>query len=141
MTLFFEASALASVYLKEARTPVVLPLFRQSIPIISRLTVTETVSAICAAQRNNRLRLAQRDLLIRAFTHDLEHMGIVEISPTTATMAHELLLKWPLKSSDSLQLGSFALVHQRYSDGITLICGDERIVTAAEGEHLPVVRV
>ena len=132
--LFLDASALAKRYVEEAGTELVVATMAGQPIAISRLSVTEVVSAICRRCREGDLRVEQREAALRQLDSERSAFHVVEFTEEIVARAGALLRRHPLRASDSVQLASCLLLADELGTPARLMAFDERLVRAARAE-------
>lgn len=141
---FFDTSALAKRYLNERGSHWVRGLFQTyPTPIfaISAITPTELVSVVARNWRfgqinQHRVHLAM--LLLE--NHRDRDYTFVDYSKEVEDIAHDLLLRYPLRAADAMQLASTVFMHRNLAgrQTFTFVCADVRLHAAAIQEGLTV---
>ena len=72
------------------------------------ICLSEVISALCKRRRERRLSQQQYLRAKQALFEDLEDSNIIGVTEAVVAHAVELLERWPLRSSDSLQVASAA---------------------------------
>jgi len=140
MNVFLDSSALAKRYVEEpgsARLEEILA-FASSLAI-SILAVTEVISALCRRHRESKLSHRQYSQAKHMLFEDIADSSVVNLTEPVVLRAIQLLQRWPLRSSDSLQVASAA----EWSADL-FVSADERQCRAARAyglkvEELPAV--
>ena len=132
--LFLDASALAKRYVEEAGTELVVATMAGQPIAISRLSVTEVVSAICRRCREGDLRVEQREAALRQLDSERSAFHVVEFTEEIVTRAAALLRRHSLRAADSVQLASCLLLADELGTPARLMAFDERLVRAARAE-------
>ncbi|MEO8606381.1 MAG: type II toxin-antitoxin system VapC family toxin [Chloroflexota bacterium] len=136
---FVDTSALAKRYVVETGSGWVkswiFPRYGNAI-VLSRLATIEIIALLTRKQREV-LITASEFLRIRnsISAHLRTQYSIVEFEPTVLARARRLLVRYPLRTLDSIQLAS-ALEAARFFD-LTFVSADTRLLTAASAEGLP----
>ena len=134
MNIFFDSSALAKRYVQEPGSDRVEEiLFGASSLGVSMICLSEVISALCRRRRERRLSKQQYLRAKQALFQDLEDSSIVGVTEAIVAHAVQLLERWPLRSSDSLQVASAA----EWSADL-FVSADERQCAAARGYGLQV---
>jgi uncharacterized protein len=144
---FLDTSALVKRYIPEVGTPWIQSLTHQTsgnILIIARITVVEIMSAIARRQRESTLTPEQaHQLRTICQQHFLTQYQIVELTPNIATMAGKLCNRQSLRAYDAVQLASaisiLPIVQQMPNHTLTFLTADDRLLKAAQTEHLQAV--
>ena len=138
---YFDASALAKRYVREAGSQTVRRLLGAGVAATSRVSEVEVASAIARRAREGVLTLDQRDRLLAALTDDVPALAVVELIPEIAAEARSLLLKHAIRAGGSIQLASGLYLQRQLARPIGFVVYDERLATAARAEGLRVVGV
>ena len=109
--------------------------------IISRLSITEVLSAF--NRRRRELSLSQNDYqrIAREFEDfcRIEYQ-IIEITEEITGKSKELLEKYPLRASDSIQLASALLTNDSLKQAnfpeLIFLASDQKLLDAANSENL-----
>ena len=134
MNVFLDSSALAKRYVQEPGSDRVEEiLFGASSLGVSMICLSEVISALCRRRRERRLSQQQYLRAKRALFQDLEDSSLIGVTEAVVAHAVELLERWPLRSSDSLQVASAA----EWSADL-FVSADERQCAAARGYGLQV---
>ena len=134
MNIFFDSSALAKRYVQEPGSDRVEEiLFGASSLGVSMICLSEVISALCRRRRERRISKQQYLRAKQALFQDLEDSSIVGVTEAVVAHAVQLLERWPLRSSDSLQVASAA----EWSADL-FVSADERQCAAARGYGLQV---
>jgi len=134
LNIFFDSSALAKRYVQEPGSDRVEEiLFGASSLGVSMICLSEVISALCRRRRERRLSKQQYLRAKQALFQDLEDSSIVGVTEAIVAHAVQLLERWPLRSSDSLQVASAA----EWSADL-FVSADERQCAAARGYGLQV---
>jgi len=107
LNVFLDSSALAKRYVQEPgsdRLEEIL-LFASALGI-STLGITEVISALARRQRESKLSHRQYLQAKHTLFEDAADSSIVNVTEQVVARAVELLERWPLRSSDSLQVAS-----------------------------------
>jgi uncharacterized protein len=143
---FLDSSALLKRYLSEIGTAWVQSLTAKAsgnILLISRITSVEILSAIARRQREGSLTSEQTQTLRTIFQqHFTDQYEIVELTPTLTTLAGELCARQSLRAYDAVQLASaltiLPIIAQSPENFLTFLTADDRLLRAAQLEHLQV---
>ena len=133
-SFFLDASALAKRYVQDPGSDRVEEiLFGASSLGVSMICLSEVISALCRRRRERRLSQQQYLRAKQALFQDLEDSSLIGVTEAVVAHAVELLERWPLRSSDSLQVASAA----EWSADL-FVSADERQCAAARGYGLQV---
>ena len=134
MNVFLDSSALAKRYVQESGSDRVEEILVSALSLgVSMVSVPEIVSALCRRRRERKLAQQQYLKAKQALFEDLGDSSIVNITDQVVARAVELLERWPLRSSDSLQVASAA---EWAAD--LFVSADKRQCAAARGYGLRV---
>jgi len=120
---FFDASALVKRYLREAGSEWVRQLILREQPriFLSSLSGAEVLAAIMRKARAREARPPERDKVVRAFRREfMTGYVLIPPEPTVIQKAMDLLLTYPLRAYDAVQLAS-ALALPALPGGATLV--------------------
>lgn len=101
---------------------------------VSRLSEIEVVSALSRVVRDGGISVAQRDRAVEAFLADLRAWVVVELNADTSQRARQLLLRYPLRSGDAIQLSSALVLRDATRDVAEFHSADLRLADAAAME-------
>lgn len=109
MNVFLDSSALAKRYVEESGSDRVQDILSSASSLtISVLCISEIISALCRRRRERKLSQQQYLAAKEALLADIEDMSVINLTDRVITRAVDILEKWPLRSSDSLQIASAA---------------------------------
>jgi len=124
VTRYFDASALAKRYVRETGSPTVRRLLASGSAATSRLSDVEVSSAIVRRAREGAFTIDERDRMLAALQHDVPALAMVELTPEITAGARTLLLRYPLRAGDAVQLASgLYLQRQEASTGVRHLSG------------------
>ena len=145
MTVYFlDSSALVKRYIAEVGTAWVQTLVDTDAgnPLfIARIAWVEVLSAFARRQREGVLNAAEVDDLVDLFRTDLiEQYQVVEIAPTLTESAGQLIVQYPLRAYDAVQLAAAlqiqAVLGQAENSALMFLSADERLLTVASAVGL-----
>lgn len=146
MSLYFlDSSALVKRYVTEVGSEWVESVTDPSAGhalIVARITWVETISAFARLKRESALLETDLDLTIRTFQFDwYTQYQIVEVDALLTQLAGQLLLNYPLRAYDAIQLAAAlkllpAIRHS--APPYTFVAADDRLLSAAQAEGLQV---
>jgi predicted nucleic acid-binding protein len=141
MIYFLDTSALVKRYVTEPGSDQVRRLLRRKVDIaLARITEAEAYAAIARAARMNALTDDDRERAFQQIAEDVAAARIVEIRRTVVRSVQELVVRWPLRGYDAIQL-SCALRLQSENLAVAFWCADAELANAARGEGLRVTIV
>lgn len=134
MNVFFDSSALAKRYVQETASDRVEEILLSASALgVSVVCVTEVVSALCRRRRERTLSQRQYVKAKGSLLEDIGDSSVVNMTDQVVARAVALLERWPLRSTDSIQVASAA------EWGADLfVSADERQCAAARAYGLPV---
>ena len=138
MTRYFDASALAKRYVRETGSTTVRRLLATGSAATSRLSDVEVSSAIVRRAREGAFTSDERDLMLAAFQHDVPALAMVELTSEITADARTLLLRYPLRAGDAVQLASGLYLQRQLARPVPFVAYDRRLVLAARAEGLVV---
>ena len=138
MTRYFDASALAKRYVRETGSTTVRRLLATGSAATSRLSDVEVSSAIVRRAREGAFTSDERDLMLAAFQHDVPALAMVELTSEITADARTLLLRYPLRAGDAVQLASGLYLQRQLGRPVPFVAYDRRLVLAARAEGLVV---
>jgi predicted nucleic acid-binding protein len=143
VTVFFDASALVKLYVREADTGVVPSV---DVPVtISELTRVELPSAFWRKHRLGQLSAQDAARLSSEFAADYYGEGseprfaVMRISDVTVSMAARLVARADLRAGDAIQLASALVARQVGREVTAFATFDARLRTAAAVEGFTLV--
>lgn len=135
---YFDASALAKRYVREAGSLKVRRLLASDVPATSRLSEVEIASALMRRTREGAISDEQRERAFLALEMDMAAMLVVELTPEVVTRAHALLKRHVLRAGDAIQLASCLHLKEELDDEMVMIAFDDRLNAAARLEGVGV---
>lgn len=134
MNVFLDSSALAKRYVQEPGSDRLQEILLSASALgISILGIAEVTSALCRRRRENALTQSQYLRAKHTLFEDVADSSVVNVTDHVVARAVELLERWPLRSSDSLQIASAA----EWSADL-FVSADERQCKAAQASGLQV---
>ncbi len=137
MNVFLDSSALAKGYIEEPGSDRVEEILSSASALaVSVLCLPEVVSALSRRRRERKLSARQYLEAKQALLKDIEEASVIDVSDQVVARAVELLERWPLRSSDALQVASAA----EWSAEL-FVSADERQCAAARAYALKVEKL
>lgn len=137
---FWDTSALVPLCAQEAQSAAMQRLYQQDSEVIVWWTAQiESLSAL-----NRLVRMGQIDaageIALRACLGDLWRT-VAQVNPSehVRTRAERLLLAYPLRAADALQLGAALVLARDHPTGHAFVCLDGRLRDAARQEGFTVL--
>jgi uncharacterized protein len=138
---FVDTSALAKRYIIETGASWVrnwVSLKAGNMIVISRLTTVEIVSILARKQREGILStLDIARIRNNFFAHVRKQYVVVEMDTNILSTARKLLIKYPLRILDAIQLSSALQAAKTLNIRPTFATADTRLLAAASSEGLP----
>jgi predicted nucleic acid-binding protein len=141
MIHFLDTSALVKRYVTEPGSDQVRRLLRRAVDVaLARITEAEACAAIARAARMNVLTDDDRDRAFEQIADDVARAHVVEIRRGVVSTVRDLVVRWPLRGYDAIQLSCALRLHSENLP-ITFWCADQQLATAARGEGMRVMIV
>lgn len=131
---FFDASALAKLYVQEPESSAVRLRVKSDTAAASRLSEVEVSSAIANRVRAGAMPEVDRDRALATLTDDLAAMLLVELTSEVTQRASALLQRHPLRAGDAIQLASCLDLRDWLGQPLSLMSFDARLNEAAAAE-------
>ena len=142
MIAYMDTSALVKNYLDEAGSEAVRHAWETSSAIAtSSVAYAESMATFHRKRREDNVA---QDILVavaRAFRRDWLTIDVVELSDGLNTLIDRLVAAHPLRGFDAIHLASAVLVAETGRTETLFVCGDQRLLAAAESEGLNVQAV
>lgn len=105
MNVFVDSSALSKRYVQEAGSSRLEEILAEASSLgISKICLTEIVSALCRRRREGSLSKDQYLKAKQALFTDVGDASVVNLTDEVIQRAVDFLERWPLRSSDSLHI-------------------------------------
>lgn len=138
MIRFFDTSALVKRYVEEPGSAMVRATLRAHPCTVARVTLAEAAAAVARACRLGAISEVQRDAIFARLPHDFARLSVVEIRPALVARVPELVMRYPLRAYDAIQLAA-ALTVRQAGASVELWCADGELLQAATAEGLRIV--
>lgn len=141
MTAYFlDSSALVKRYIPETGSTWVRQITAPQAGnelLIARVCWVEVLSALSRRQREGRLTLIDRTLIIQRFHFEANNQyQVVELDQALAEVAGDLVSQYPLRAYDAVQLASVLRIQTAFaqtpSTQLLFLTADDRLNTIAE---------
>src|SRR5439155_10191729 len=107
LTYFLDTSALVKRYVQEPGSDKVRSLFRRRKEIcVARITSAELCATIARVCRDGGIDVETRDDLLTRAQRDFRQLTIVELRPAVLARVPPLVVRWPLRGYDPVQLAA-----------------------------------
>jgi predicted nucleic acid-binding protein len=137
MKIFFDSSAFAKRYIKEAGSEEIERYCSQATTLImSSICLPEIISALCRLKRQSVLTEGQYRLAKQAFLKDVEDVSICNISPSVINRAVHILETSKVRTLDALHI---ACALELEADAF--ISSDSQQLSAAKAAGLKILKV
>lgn len=142
MSVYFaDTSALAKRYIPENGSSWVLSWILPNsgnVTIISELSAVEIVSLLARRQREGSLSTANMSVLAGNFqVHMMHEYLVVPLESAIITNARHLVLQYPLRALDAIQLACAKHIAHLLPTQLSFISADQRLLSAARLEGFP----
>jgi predicted nucleic acid-binding protein len=114
-------------------------LLASGIAASSRLSEVEVTSAVIRRTREGAFTTDRRDRMLAALQRDAPPLAIVEMTPDVTAHARALLVRYPLRAGEAVQLASCLYLQQQLARPVPFVAFAERLVQAARAEGLTVI--
>lgn len=146
---YFDASALVKYYVTEPGSTWVRQLIEEQdagtghfrhVILVAEITRVEVAAGLAIIERIGRIRKADRDREYARFMAQLVHRyAILPLMTSDFAAASALTQHHPFKAYDAVQLAVALRYHKVLAARpLTFVCGDQTLVTAAQGEGLTI---
>jgi len=137
LNVFLDSSALAKRYVEEPGSDRVEEILSSASSLgVSVISLPEVVSALCRRRREGKLSRQQYSKAKQALSEDIADASVVNVTERVISRAVDFLERWPLRSSDSLQVASATEWMAEL-----FVSADERQCAAARGSGLQVEKL
>ncbi len=141
---FLDSSALVKRYVPETGSNWVKAIANPQVGntlIIARITWVEVLSALSRRQREGSLTATDVNQIIQTFRSDLNtQYQVIEVDPVLIEKAGQLVVQYPLRAYDSIQLGSALNAQSSYApianSQFIFVTADARLINIAQFENL-----
>lgn len=107
MRIFFDSSAFAKRYVREAGTDQVLALCDQATEMgMSAIALPEIISAFCRLNRENKITRVQYQQIKDALIADIEDAAICDLTANVLANSIKALELASMRSMDAIHIGS-----------------------------------
>jgi len=139
---YFDTSALIKAFLVEVGTDTAQQfLLRGGVAATATITYAEMYSGFARKMREGGLSRKHYDDVCGAFESYWSACLQVELTKGILTRARDLMQRHPLRAFDAIHLASALNLKQDLGESLTIIAADERLLQAAEAEHIDTVNV
>jgi uncharacterized protein len=135
---FFDTSALVKRYVDEPGSTMVRAAIRTHAAVVVRVTLAEAAAAIARAARSGAITDEQRDVILGRLPEDLAKLQVVEVRPALVARVLTLVVRYPLRAYDAVQLAAAITVRQT-GIAVEVWCADGDLAAAALAEGFRVV--
>jgi predicted nucleic acid-binding protein len=141
---FLDTSALVKRYVPERGTDWILsitdPAAGYSLSI-AQITWVEVLSALGRRQREGSLSAGELDIIVQKFREDCENLyRIIDVDPALVESAGQLVIQYPLRAYDAVQLASALRVRDIFAPTpdiqLVFVTADVRLINIAQTEGL-----
>jgi predicted nucleic acid-binding protein len=100
------------------------------------MSEAEIVSALARRSREGSVDPRALERTVRAVRSDFLSLLVVEVTSAVVDRSVRLLLRYPLRAADSLQLAAALELRERSGEEIRFVAFDDRLNEAARSERL-----
>jgi predicted nucleic acid-binding protein len=141
---FLDTSALVKRYIPETGTDWILLITdpaTENFLAISQITWVEVLSAMSRRYREESLSLERFDLTLQDFQDDFDtQYRVIEINQGLIELAGQLVIQYPLRAYDAVQLASALRLQSLFSQmtniQLVFVSADDRLLHIAQSEGL-----
>jgi predicted nucleic acid-binding protein len=123
-------------YVAEIGRQKVLTAFRKGPVAVCRMSEAEIVSALARRSREGSVDRRALERTVRAVRSDFLSLLVVEVTSGVVDRSVRLLLRYPLRAADSLQMAAALELRERTGEEIRFVAFDDRLNEAARSERL-----
>lgn len=138
MISFLDTSALVKRYVAEPGSDLVRSLFRRKPVTVARIAFAELAATVARLWRAHALNVEERDTIMARLDRDFASMSVVEVRAALVDRIPVLVVRWPLRGYDAVQLAAALTVRERGA-AVEFWGTDTQLLAAARGEGLRVV--
>jgi hypothetical protein len=135
---FFDTSAFVKRYVEEPGSTMVRTALRSHAVAVARVTLAEAAAAVARAARAGALTEAQRDVILARLPEDFAKLSVVEIRPALVARVPALVVRYPLRAYDAIQLAAAGVIRQT-GVSVEMWCADGELAAAAIAEGFRLV--
>jgi len=106
---------------------------------VARISYAELAATVARLQRAHALSLEERDAILARLDRDFTSMSVVELRTALLDRVPALVVRWPLRGYDAVQLAA-ALAVRDQGTSVEFWGTDNQLLAAARGEGLRIVR-
>jgi predicted nucleic acid-binding protein len=142
MNVYWDTSALAAVYLRDACTKQATTLFQSMrYPASSWLCYSEMRAAFRACKDAKKISAVKHADMVERFEKDWGRFHKIPVKSTLSPELRRIFQYHSLRGADAVHLASAILLNMRLAvahKSIIFACDDERLATAAEVDGLKI---
>jgi uncharacterized protein len=135
---FFDTSALVKRYVEEPGSSMVRSALRSHAVAVARVTLAEAAAAVARAARTGILTEAHRDIILARLPEDFAKLQVVELRPALVARVPALVVRYPLRAYDAIQLAAAGVVRQT-GLAVEMWCADGDLAAAAVADGFRVI--
>lgn len=134
--IYFDTSALAKKYIKEAGSDEVIKLVADEVLATSKLTYPEMISTMVRRNRAGDISGKELSELIGIFEDDYNYFALIDFSDEMLSLVKAVLKRHFLKAADGIHLASALWLKNLINENVTFVASDTNLLKAAEIERL-----
>jgi len=140
MNLYLDTSSLAKLYVDEIDSAEIRDRVHEAtIVVTSTLSYAEMWSVAARRRRERILSAREAGRILDVFESDWNHFGKINVDHTLLKEAGRLLMKYPLRALDAIQLASALSFRHDMDEPVVFASADERLQWAARREKLKIL--
>ncbi len=139
---YLDTSALIKRFVRELGSDVVAQLLESGEPVATaKIAFVEVYSGLTCRLREGDLSRRAYSLVCRQFERDWLGYLRVDLHDEILLSARDLIRRHPLRAFDAIHLASALSLQKALVEEVTFAASDERLVQAADAEHLTTLNV
>jgi predicted nucleic acid-binding protein len=133
---YFDTSALVKRFVEEPGSPVVDGLMAEGPTATASVAFAEVHAGLARKRRARELTEAAYRNAYRQFETEWPAYIRVALRDDVLVLARDLIQRHPLRGFDAIHLASALILKAALVEDVTFVASDERLLTAAQAEHL-----
>jgi uncharacterized protein len=138
---YFDTSALAKNYFREAGSSRVRALLTSYEFLSSAITPIELQSAVRRRHRQREITQSNYNSIISRLASDRSYWQLVEVVPQVLRKAEELVRTENVRTLDAIHIASAIIIQESFPTLLPFISADERQLAAAQNCRLRVIAI
>ena len=134
---YLDTSALIKRFVLERGSPLIQRIVTRGGPVATaKIAYAEVYAGLMRKRRDGHLSPRQYTQVCRQFERDWRAYVRVDLRDEVLQLARDLIQRHPLRGFDAIHLASALSLKRGLGEDITFAAADQRLLTAAEAEHL-----